>query len=124
MAGAADTYKRGSLHLSKLGVKPLPMGERTKDKIKGTTITEKKHMDKIKLNELASIKTYLPHLPGCSLQLRPARRTYTVYYPGVVPGSRSNTWGSLLTEAMPQACVALGMEQAHRGDKEALPLEF
>ena len=94
VAVAADTYKRGSLYLSKLGVKPLPMGERMKEQIKGKTIAEKKkHMDKIKFNGLASIKTYLPQLSGCSIQLLPARRVYTVYYPAVVPGSMSKTWG-------------------------------
>ena len=102
VVGAADTYKRGSLHLSKLGVKPLPTGERMKEQIKGKPLTEKKkHMDKIKLNELASIKTYLPQLPGCSLQLFPARRTYTVYYPGSIPGSRSKTWAWSSKPALP-----------------------
>ena len=71
VAGAADTYKRGSLYLSKLGVKPLPMGERMKDKIKGKTMTEKKHMENNFVAAGVSLQqqTSTQHIPSMPLDL-------------------------------------------------------
>lgn len=45
----------------------------------------------------ANIKVYLPPTKGCSAVRVPARRCWTVYYPGK-PASRTRTWGWAMLE--------------------------
>ena len=94
MATTKEAYKRGSLYLEKLGVKPASLATKMKASLKSKSESSGKKFDVIKLAEVATIKPFLPQVAGCTIQLLPARKAYTVFYPGVMPASRSRTWGT------------------------------
>ena len=47
---------------------------------------------------LSKLKQLLPQVTGCSIQRIPMKRCYTCFYPGVLPASRTRTWGELFSE--------------------------
>ena len=58
-------------------------------------------VDFIAVANRKALATLLPRggaLPGCNIQLIDGRKKCTVFYPGVVPGSRSRTWGKHFTK--------------------------
>ena len=88
-----ESLRAGSKFLELLGHAEVPL-PCVDGKTPPPTTKPRKPVDCSKLGVSRSeIKKYLPKQSGATLQPRPERRTFQGYYPGVVPGSRSRTWG-------------------------------
>ena len=67
-------------------------------------------------------KDYLPQIKGCSIQKVTFKHCYTCYYPGVVPGSRTRTYGELFSEsACKRAVIRWAWNHHTRITKEKCP---
>jgi len=91
-----EALKSGSKFLTKLGytLPPLPDSKHrgAPDAIKPKAVVDwaKYGLDREKLKKLC------PPGHGVRIQLDPAKRSIQAFYPGVLPASRSRTWGALM----------------------------
>lgn len=110
----ADALQRGSLYLQKLGkCKPPSLGAKLKQSVvEKTKAKGKKTRDIVKLADLEGVKKLLPQVKGCTLQLIPYRRCYTVFYVGALPGSHTCTWGRKFNQMQVlRACLTWAWSQ-------------
>lgn len=71
------------------------------------------------------VRSYLPQVRGCTATEVPERRSWAVFYPGCVPGSRTRTWGWALSQsALLKHCIEGGLEAPPAKGRRAMPVRL
>ena len=115
---AADHKEEIAIHKAKVGSKfldkPSPLMKMIipKAKPKDAVIVGPRRPF-VLCPSLARLKATLPVVAGCTVQKIARSNKYTVYYPGVVPASRSRTFGAAMPEASVQKHIVKWAWQHH-----------
>ena len=90
-----NSVKPGSKYMEDL--KSVP--SKTIKKPSAAAVAKAKAIDWKKLKNVAEVKSTLPKVLGCTIQHVKWKRCWTAFYPGVVPGSRTRTYGTCVRQA-------------------------
>ena len=92
-----ETMKPGTKYMD--DVKAVKVGsKKPPSKASAAEVARVKKIDWSKCNKVEDVRTLLPKVPGCTVQNVRWKRCWTAYYPDVVPGSRTRTYGALVKE--------------------------